>query len=93
MAGLPCQGAGMRLPPHSEKTEESTMYRLMQSRKFTLEYPAMRAMSGYRQRLVGQYDKLPMALDACEKANADRGNHHYVLNDAGHENYRGAWID
>lgn len=69
------------------------MYRLMQSRKFTLEYPAAGSMSGYRQRLIGRYDKLRMALDACDKANANGSNRFYVLDDSGHENYRGAWID
>jgi hypothetical protein len=65
----------------------------MQSRKFTLEYPAAVSMSGYRQSLIGRYEKLRMALDACEKANAKGGNRYYVLNDFGHENYLGAWID
>jgi hypothetical protein len=83
----------MSHPPFSLKVEESTMYRLMQSRRFTLEYPAAVSMSGYRQRLIGRYEKLRMALDACEKANANGSHRYYVLNEFGHENYRGAWID
>lgn len=69
------------------------MYRLMQSRKFTLEFPAARPMSGYRQHLIGRYEKLCVALDACERANANGGHHYYVLDDSGQENYLGAWID
>lgn len=69
------------------------MYRLMQSAKFTLEHSTLGPMSSFRQRPIGQYRQIRTALAACEKANAQGRNRHYVLDDAGREYYRGAWID
>ena len=69
------------------------MYRVMESEKFTLEHPGLGHISTYRQRLIGQYGEVRIALEACHKANADGRHRFYVLNEAGQENYRGTWID
>ena len=80
-------------PPLSQEAKESTMYRLMQSEKFTLEHSTLGPISTYRQRLIEQYGEVRIALEACQKANAEGRHRYYVLNDAGQENYRGTWID
>lgn len=68
------------------------MYRLMQSQKFTLEHRTLGRISTYRQRLIGQYGEVRIALEACNKANAEGRHRFYVLNETGQENYRGTWI-
>ncbi|MGD8956301.1 MAG: hypothetical protein PVJ03_03140 [Chromatiaceae bacterium] len=69
------------------------MYRLMHSEKFTFEHPRLGHISTYRQRLIGQYGEVRIALEACHKANADGRHRFYVLNEAGQENFGGTWID
>jgi hypothetical protein len=68
------------------------MYRLMQSEKFTLKHPVLGQVSTYRQRLVGHFREIRVALEACHKANAEGRQRFYVLNEAGQENYHGYWI-
>mgnify|MGYP000317244378 CR=1 FL=1 len=43
------------------------MYRLMQSQKFILEHRTLGRISTYRQRLIGQYGEVRIALEACHK--------------------------
>jgi hypothetical protein len=83
----------MQSPPSYHEEKKSTMYRLMQSLKVTLEHPTLGPMSSFRQRLMGQYPKYRGELAACETANARGPNRYYVLNELGQENFRGSWID
>jgi hypothetical protein len=69
------------------------MYRLMQSEKITQERSVSRRYPNYRQCVIGQYNEVRSALEACRKANAEGRNRFYVLNEAGQENYGGTWID
>lgn len=69
------------------------MYRLMKSKKVTLDHPISGLMSSYRQIQVDHFQKFGAALGACEVANSKGSSRHYVLNELGQEYYDGAWIN
>lgn len=69
------------------------MYRLMKSKKVTLDHPISGLMSSYRQIQVDHFQKFRVAVGACEAANNKGRSRHYVLNVVGQEYYDGAWID
>jgi len=70
-----------------------SMYRLMKSEKFTLDYLTSGLVSFYRQRQIKCFGRLRAALGACEVANNGGGSGYYLLNESGQEYYGGTWID
>jgi hypothetical protein len=73
--------------------KDALMYRLMKSKKFTLDHVISGSKLSYRQIQVTQFLQFSAALTACEAANDNVGDHHYILNASGKEYYGGAWID
>jgi hypothetical protein len=47
----------------------------------------------YEQKKVRRYADFAVALEACDKANQEHPDWHYVMNDSGKEFYNGSWID
>jgi hypothetical protein len=69
------------------------MYRLMMSKKFTLDHPISGLMSSYRQTEVGRFQRFRSALRAYYDANNEGRLRCYLLNASGQEYYDGTWID
>ncbi len=69
------------------------MYRLIKSQKV----PKYTAISDehnlFRQIQVYQFQHFSAALTACHICNDKADSRHYILNEAGKEYYKGAWID
>jgi hypothetical protein len=68
------------------------MYTLMKSEQTKLDSRAARSRT-YEQRKVGQYARFLDAVAACEQANREQTDRHYVMNDSGQEFYGDTWID
>ena len=69
------------------------MYRLMKSKKHTLDQKLAGHMPLYRQSEVIHFQQVGEALEACELANIEGRFRHYILNELGQEYYDGTWID
>jgi ferritin len=69
------------------------MYRLMKSKKYTVDHLTSGLRSFYRQTQVEHFQQFRSALSACEVANNNGRSRYYLLNELGQEYYRGSWID
>jgi hypothetical protein len=47
----------------------------------------------YEQKGVAEHGTFDAAVAACEKANRELKDRHYVMNDSGREFYADTWID
>jgi len=68
------------------------MFTLMKSEKMDYQSSATRSRA-YEQKEVGQYVHFLDAVAACDEANREHADWHYVMNDSGKEFYNGSWID
>ena len=68
------------------------MYTLMKSERTKLDSSAI-GFRAYEQEQVAQYADFYDAAAACDQANREHTDRHYLLNDAGKELYADAWID
>jgi len=68
------------------------MYTLMKSEQRKLKGGA-RELQRYEQKKVAQYADFDDAVTACDEANRERADWHYVMNELGKEFYDGSWID
>jgi hypothetical protein len=77
---------------HLEEDGSLDMYTLMKSEQTMLESRAAGSRA-YEQKKVGQYARFLDAVVACDQANREQTDRHYVMNDSGQEFYGDTWID
>lgn len=68
------------------------MYTLMKSEQTKLGSRAT-GPRAYEQVEVAWYGNFLDAIAACDQANRERTDRHYVMNDSGKEFYADTWID
>jgi hypothetical protein len=68
------------------------MYILMKSEQTRLGDGAAGSQV-FEQKEVARYADFDSAVAACEQANREAKNRHYVLDDSGRELYADTWID
>jgi hypothetical protein len=68
------------------------MYTLMKSEQAK---PGSNATGSreYEQKKVAQYADFDAAVAACDQANREHPDRHYLMNDSGKEFYADNWID
>jgi hypothetical protein len=81
-----------RFDIHLEDDGSPHMYTLMKSEKMEYQSGATGSRA-YEQVEVGQYVHFLDAVAACDKANREHADWHYLMNDSGKELYNGSWID
>jgi hypothetical protein len=68
------------------------MFTLMKSEQ-TKAWNGSNGPPAYEQKGVAEYGTFDAAVAACEKANRELKDRHYVMNDSGKESYEDTWID
>jgi hypothetical protein len=68
------------------------MFTVMKSEK-TKDWNGPPGPRSYEQKGVAEYGTFDAAVAACDRANRELKDRHYVMNDSGQEFYADTWID